>query len=283
MLPTSEIVGRGAAYLALMDQQGMRKAESLDPKLRFWRAAMAVKNKAETTGCGRRRLMKGGSSCSFGPVRRRPGEAVGLHEQAGPPAPAPDVYRTMASVPDDQWEHERLEAEERRLAARKAELTVQHDAGRNMPEQWEHLMQARLVLDREKAELWQRRSTMEQRSERILSHRGLVRLATTRRAFQNGRLVLVTHRDEQGAYYFKSMSGALHAVHGKTVADEDVPAEWLERPAPIVVLPDEVVDDDSSSDISEMELKPNDYNNWSRRLVAGAAVLLLVGFLLLYL
>ncbi|MDP7573215.1 MAG: hypothetical protein QF391_16560, partial [Myxococcota bacterium] len=154
VLPTSEIVGRGAAYLALMDQQGMRKAESLDPKLRFWRAAMAVKNKAETTrGCTRRRMMKvgAGTRCSFGPLRRRPGEAVGLHEQAGPPAPAPDVYRTMAPVPDDQWEHERLQAEERRLAERKAVLTAQHDLGFNLPAEWQKLMQARIAHDREKA------------------------------------------------------------------------------------------------------------------------------------
>ena len=46
VLPTSDIVYRDAADLALIDQQKMAQAIKLDPKLEVWRAAMAVKDDA---------------------------------------------------------------------------------------------------------------------------------------------------------------------------------------------------------------------------------------------
>jgi hypothetical protein len=46
VLPSSEIVWRDAADLALMDQQKMAAAIRVDPKLDVWRAAMAVKDDA---------------------------------------------------------------------------------------------------------------------------------------------------------------------------------------------------------------------------------------------
>ena len=199
---------------------------------------------------------------------------MGTHEEKTPASPEQPV------IPDDQWEQQRLEAEEHALRLRKEELEAAKAEGRALPAEWQKLMQDRVALDREKMELWQRRATMEQRSERILAHRGIKRLASTSlRAFQNHRLVNVTHRDEQGTYYFKSMSGALHAVHGKTVRQEDVPEEWLEAAAPIE-LPDE------SSDISEMDVTikpPNDHGDARWGIGAGAALLLLIGILMLYL
>jgi len=46
VLPSSEIVWRDAADLALLDQQKMAAAVKVDPKLDVWRAAMAVKDDA---------------------------------------------------------------------------------------------------------------------------------------------------------------------------------------------------------------------------------------------
>ena len=146
------------------------------------------------------------------------------------------------------------------------------------------MMQARIQLDREKFQLWDRRSTMEQRSERILAHRNVKRLqSTTTRAFQEHRLVRVTHRDDQGVYYFKSMSGALHAIpKGSKIVDtrtEEIPAAWL----PAVSIEDV---DEGSSDISEMDLHlgvPESATEPRWGVGIGAVLLVLLGIMLLYL
>ena len=62
VLPSGDLVGREATDLTFLDQQRMAKAVELDPKLRLWRAAMAVKDRAQprhpTVSCpvSRRRL-----------------------------------------------------------------------------------------------------------------------------------------------------------------------------------------------------------------------------------
>ena len=292
VLPTGEIVGRGAADLALIDQQGMRRAETLDPKLRFWRAAMAVKNRAELTqGCKfRRRLMKVGNegptanSCAFermvrpvpdggfGPVRRRPGAAVGMHEALVPtPAPsAPDRWAPSS----EEWDHQRLENEDRRLKAKRDELLKAKAAGTNVAAAWQKLLQARTQVDRDKFELWEKRATMEQRSERILEHRGLVRLETDKMvAFQGFRATKVTHRDEEGIYYYKTMMGGLHAIpKGDKIVDtrhEKVPDAWKQ----IVIVAPEV--EEQEEQVGTDVLGPG----WG---TIAALILLVAGIVLLF-
>ena len=299
VLPTSDIVGRGAADLALMDQMGMRKAETMDPKLRFWRAAMAVKNKAElTAGCRfRRRMMKvgaggptSGESCAFGPVRRRPGQAIGIHEQAGPPAPGPSVDVVTEVVTEAQWEGQRIEAEDRRLSAWNLEIAAMRQRGEPTAIMQQKFEQEVHAHERAKFEHWQRRSSAEQKSERALAGMGIKRLAQqTLRAHPGSRLVVLTHIDDQGNYWFRSINGNLRQLPaGAMIVDvttNRIPDAWKQS-SPIMAG----FEDDTSSDISEMDVhlgtgklgpRPPDSMAWTYGPAAAAIALLLLGFLLL--
>ena len=296
VLPSSDIVGRGAADLALMDQMGMRKAEQMDPKLRFWRAAMAVKNRAElTAGCRfRRRMMKVGAggptstaqSCAFGPVRRRPGQAIGIHEQAGAPAPGPTVDEVTEAVTEAQWEGQRLDAEDRRLSAWNKELAAMRQRGEPTAIMQQKFEQEVHAHERKKFELWQRRSSAEQKSERALTGMGIRRLAQqTLMAHPGNRLVVLSHIDNQGNYWFRSIEGNLRQLPtGAMIVDtvtNRIPDAW-NQPTPFVA-----VDPDSDSDISDMDVHLGtegmprvDYWNTTTWTYAAIALLLL-GFLLL--
>ena len=100
---------------------------------------------------------------------------------------------------------------------------------------------------------WQKRSMAEQASVRDLAGHG-IRLVQRQTLYAHPglRLVKLTHIDDAGHYWFRSIQGNLRELPtGAMVVDTDltrIPDDWT-APKPV----DFVVAEDTGSDISEMD------------------------------
>ena len=122
VLPTSDIVGREAGDLVLLDQNRMAAAVQKDPKLELWKAAMPAKLLAERSSCpvsvGTRRRMTEQCEFVFRPIEPVPKltpspgphkrfEATTKHDEGyGPVRPfdpkmLDDVEAQLPPLPED--------------------------------------------------------------------------------------------------------------------------------------------------------------------------------------
>ena len=135
-----------------------------------------------------------------------------------------------------------LEEDKKRLDAWKAHIIKLEKAGGDVVAERVKFMEELVRYDKETFRLYSLRSHAEQQSERDLRGRGMKLLPqTTLFAFVD-RVVKLTHVDEAGDYWYRSVAGGLERLpDGQMTVDTDLtplPTEWM---------PD-LPDDDSSEE-----------------------------------